>query len=122
MLSVSEAAKIQGVTRHAICAAIKSKNLRAIKETTRWAIDSADLIEFNKNKYSREKSQFRGEIIFDKEKGFYSIKQIANLLGLGYQVIYYNIKIGRIDAHQMGSAWVIHVSNAVDFFHKRKRG
>ena len=58
VVSITEAAKINGVTRQAIYVAIKLKKLRARKETTRWTIDIKDLEEYRKNKYSRAKSMF----------------------------------------------------------------
>ena len=80
VVSITEAAKINNVTRQAIYVAIKQKKLKATKGPTRWTIHLDDLEEYRTNKYSRAKSQFDGELIFDNEKGFYSVKQIADLL------------------------------------------
>ena len=52
-VSITEAARINNVTRQAIYVAIKLKKLKAKKETTRWTIDLNDLEEYRNNKYSR---------------------------------------------------------------------
>ena len=65
VVSITEAARINNVTRQAIYVAIKQKKLKATKDATRWTIDLEDLEEYRKNKYSRTKSIFDGELLFD---------------------------------------------------------
>jgi excisionase family DNA binding protein len=60
-VTLSEAAKINNVTRQAIYVAIKQKKLRAYKNPTRWIIDLDDLDDYRKMKYSRTKSVHNGE-------------------------------------------------------------
>lgn len=69
-VTLSEAAKINNVTRQAIYVAIKQKKLRAYKNPTRWIIDVEDLDQYRKLKYSRTKSMYNGELIFDNKKAF----------------------------------------------------
>ena len=81
VVSITEAARINNVTRQAIYVAIKQKKLKATKDSTRWTIHLDDLDEYRKNKYSRTKSMFDGELLFDNRKGYYSVNQAAKLLG-----------------------------------------
>jgi excisionase family DNA binding protein len=107
VVSITEAAKINKVTRQAIYVAIKQKKLKATKKT-RWEIDLKDLEEYRKNKYSRTKSMFGGELLFDNEKGYFSVNQVAKLLGVPSQKIYYATRTGMIKGSRKGAAWVIH--------------
>ena len=52
VVSITEAARLNNVTRQAIYVAIKQRKLRATKDATRWTIDLEDLEEYKKNKYS----------------------------------------------------------------------
>ena len=108
VVSITEAAKINNVTRQAIYVAIKQKKLRAFKDATRWTIDLEDLENYRKHKYSRTKSMYNGELVFDNNKGFYSVNQVAKLLGVPAQKIYYATRVGLMKATRKGAAWVIH--------------
>lgn len=108
VVSITEAAKINKVTRQAIYVAIKLNKLRATKETTRWTINLADLEEYRRQKYSRAKSVFNGELLFDNGRGYYSVNQVARLLSVPAQKVYYATRIGVLKAHRRGAAWVIH--------------
>ncbi|HSW70754.1 MAG TPA: helix-turn-helix domain-containing protein [Gammaproteobacteria bacterium] len=110
-VTLSEAAKINDVTRQAIYVAIKQKKLRAYKNPTRWIIDVEDLERYRKLKYSRTKSMHNGELIFDNKKGFYSIQQASKMLNVPYQKIYYATRIGLLKAARKGSAWVVHMDD-----------
>ncbi len=110
-VTLSEAAKINDVTRQAIYVAIKQKKLRAYKNPTRWIIDVDDLERYRKLKYSRTKSMHNGELIFDNKKGFYSIQQASKMLNVPYQKIYYATRIGLLKAARKGSAWVVHMDD-----------
>ena len=107
VVSITEAAKINKVTRQAIYVAIKQKKLKAIKKT-RWEIDLKDLEEYRNNKYSRTKSMFDGQLLFDNDKGYFSINQVARILGVPAQKIYYATRTGMIKGVRKGAAWVIH--------------
>ncbi|HEY4831231.1 MAG TPA: helix-turn-helix domain-containing protein [Waddliaceae bacterium] len=107
VVSITEAAKINKVTRQAIYVAIKQNKLRATKKT-RWEIDMQDLEEYRKNKYSRTKSMFGGELLFDNERGYFSVNQVAKMLEVPAQKIYYATRTGMIKGARKGAAWVIH--------------
>lgn len=107
VVSITEAAKINNVTRQAIYVAIKQKKLKATKKT-RWEIELKDLEEYRKNKYSRTKSMFGGELLFDNQNGYYSVNQVADMLDVPAQKIYYATRTGMIKGARKGAAWVIH--------------
>jgi hypothetical protein len=111
VVSITEAAKINNVTRQAIYVAIKQKKLKASKDTTRWTIDLKDLEDYRKQKYSRTKSMFNGELLFDNLKGYYSVNQVAQMLNVPAQKIYYATRVGLMKAIRKGAAWVIHTND-----------
>jgi excisionase family DNA binding protein len=108
VFTISEAARLNNVTRQAIYVAIKQKKLKATKYATRWLIKIEDLEAYKKSKYSREKSTYNGELLFDNSKGFFSINQAAKMLNVPAQKIYYATRVGHIKASRKGAAWVIH--------------
>lgn len=107
VVSITEAARINNVTRQAIYVAIKQRKLKATKDATRWTIHLDDLEEYRRNKYSRTKSMFNGELLFDNKKGYYSVNQTAKLLNVPAQKIYYATRVGLLKATRRGAAWVI---------------
>lgn len=118
VVSITEAAKLNKVTRQAIYVAIKLNKLKATKETTRWTISLKDLEEYKNQKYSRSKSIFNGELIFDNSRGFFSINQVAKMLSVPAQKIYYATRIGLLKAHRKGAAWVIHADDMKEYQEK----
>lgn len=115
LVSITEAAKINNVTRQAIYVAIKQNKLKATKHTTRWTIDLEDLEQYRRQKYSRTKSMYEGELLFDNHKGFYSINQVAKMLGVPAQKIYYATRVGLLKASRKGAAWVVHVDDVKSY-------
>src|SRR5277367_6017205 len=115
VVSITEAAKINNVTRQAIYVAIKQKKLKAYKDATRWTINLEDLENYRKLKYSRTKSMFNGELLFDNHKGFYSINQVAKILNVPAQKIYYATRVGLLKATRRGAAWVVHSNDVKEY-------
>lgn len=118
VVSITEAARINNVTRQAIYVAIKLNKLKAKKETTRWTIHLDDLEEYRKNKYSRTKSIHNGQLIFDNSKGYYSVNQAASMLNVPAQKIYYATRVGMLNAIRKGAAWVIHIDDIQEYREK----
>jgi excisionase family DNA binding protein len=118
VVSITEAAKLNNVTRQAIYVAIKLNKLKATKETTRWTINLDDLEEYRRQKYSRSKSVFNGELLFDNNKGYFSVNQVAQMLSVPAQKIYYATRIGLLKAHRKGAAWVIHSDDMKEYQEK----
>lgn len=108
LVTITEAAKLSQVTRQAIYVAIKLNKLKAKKDISRWTIHLDDLEEYRRHKYSRTKSMFDGELLFDNKKGHYSINQTAKILNVPAQKIYYATRIGLLKANRKGAAWIIH--------------
>jgi hypothetical protein len=111
VVSITEAARINSVTRQAIYVAIKQRKLKASKQATRWTIHLDDLEEYRANKYSRTKSMFNGELLFDNRKGYYSVNQTARLLSIPAQKVYYATRVGLLKAIRKGAAWIIHIDD-----------
>jgi excisionase family DNA binding protein len=111
VVSITEAARLNNVTRQAIYVAIKQKKLKAYKDATRWTIDLEDLENYKKSKYSRTKSMFEGELLFDNRKGYFSVNQVAKMLNVPAQKIYYATRVGLLKATRKGAAWVIHTED-----------
>lgn len=111
IISITEAARINNVTRQAIYVAIKQKKLKATKDSTRWTIHLDDLEEYRTHKYSRTKSIYDGELLFDNRKGYYSVNQAAKYLNVPAQKIYYATRVGLLKAIRKGAAWVIHIDD-----------
>ena len=115
VVSITEAARINNVTRQAIYVAIKQKKLKAHKDSTRWTIHLEDLEEYRRKKYSRSKSTYNGELLFDNNKGYYSVNQAAKMLDVPAQKIYYATRIGLLKATRRGAAWVIHLDEIKNY-------
>jgi excisionase family DNA binding protein len=92
--------------------------LKATKETTRWTINLDDIEEYRIQKYSRSKSVFDGELLFDNGRGFFSVNQVAQMLSVPAQKIYYATRIGLLKAHRKGAAWVIHSDDMKEYQEK----
>lgn len=118
VVSITEAAELNKVTRQAIYVAIKLNKLKATKETTRWTIDLSDLEAYRQQKYSRAKSVFNGELLFDNQRGYFSVNQVAQMLNVPAQKIYYATRIGQLKAHRKGAAWVINVGDMKEYQEK----
>lgn len=108
VVSITEAARINKVTRQAIYVAIKQKKLRARKHMARWVIHIDDLDRYRDQKYSRSKSTYNGELLFDNKKGYFSINQTARMLNIPAQKVYYATRVGHLRASRRGAAWVVH--------------
>ncbi len=113
-LSISEAASLYNVTRQAIYVAIKQKKLQAVKRA-RWEISVRELEAYQKNKYSRERSLFNGELLFNNDQGYYSISQVAKMLNVPSQKIYYAAREGILKSLRKGVAWVLHIDDVKQY-------
>lgn len=115
LVSISEAAELYDVTRQAIYVAIKLKKLKAKKDTSRWTIKLSDLEEYRRERYSRMKSVYDGEPLYDNEKGYFSIHQTAKILNVPAQKIYYATRTGMLRGTRKRAAWVIHADDIVAY-------
>lgn len=110
-VSVSEAARIKKVTRQAIYLAIRLNKLRAYKHGDTYRVFRVDLDEYNNQRYSRVTSTYRGELIFDENKGLISIDKAAKMLDIPKQKLYYAVRTGKLIAQRKRCSWVVSVED-----------
>jgi hypothetical protein len=110
-VTVSEAARIKKVTRQAIYLAIREKKLRAYKHDDVWKIFLVDLIEYDRHRYSRERSFLDGERKFDETKGTVSVERASQMIGVPRQKLYYAVRTGMLKAARKGCSWVVKVED-----------
>lgn len=124
--SLTEAAQYCHVTRQAIYVAIRKRNLVATKKGRRWNIKRSDMDYYRSNKYNRDRRKIGNELLFDMEKGFFSVLQVCKVIsatiGRPYslQHIYYLLRTGQLKAMKKGSAWVITKEDAIKLLDKAK--
>lgn len=124
--SISQAADYSHVTRQAVYIALRKGNLRATKKGRRWVILKSDLEEYRLSKYNRDKRKFNNELIFDVEKGHFSVQQVCKVISstlkrpYPIQHIYYLMRAGKLKAFRKGCAWVISKEDAVELLQKEK--
>lgn len=120
-LSLSQAAKKQGVTRQSVYLSIKKNRLKAVKKGDgRWIIKADDVKAYEKTKYSREHSMHNGEPVFDTEKGIYNVAETAKILRMPKQHVYYILRNNYLKSSRKGSAWVINQDDIDKYTVNRK--
>jgi len=129
-VSLKEAAKYARTGRQAIYKAIKLGQLKAEKVLVKgkwcWKITAADIDEYRKNKYSREKRVVNGLRLFDIEQNRWSVvqasKALSEMLKIPYPVhhVYYLLRIGKLRAMKYGRAWVIAREALVSLYEEEK--
>ena len=58
---------------------------------------------------------FNGELLFDNQKGYFSINQVAKMLNVPPQKIYYATRVGLMKAVRKGAAWVIYANDVKSY-------
>lgn len=126
LFTLTEAGQYARVTRQAIYVALKAKRLKATKLNNRWKIKKEDLDEYRGNKYNRDLRKQNGELVFDMEKGHFSVPQVCKVLSASlnrpYSLnhLYYLIRSGKVKAFRKGYAWVIHKDDAIALLEKER--
>ena len=116
VLTISEAAKHMGISRQGIYVAIKSDRLKAFKHFGRWMIRFMDLMDYKKNKYSRDNSKdLDGNLLYDHSKNEYSVTQVSAMLGIPIQRLYYWIREKRLPVKRYRSTYIINIPNMTAF-------
>jgi hypothetical protein len=114
VVSLKEAALINGVLRQAIHVVIDKKRLKATKDpkSGRLLITLAGLEEYRRTKYSRAFSRRDGRLVFDKEKGLYSVAQASELISITPWDLYtIASKKGELKSSRNGAAYVLHIDD-----------
>lgn len=118
IVSVREAAKMNNLTVQTVYIAIRRNRLRSLKRQGRLPIkihvDELDV--WRKNMYSREKSTYRGQPLYDNSKGYYSCSQAAAIMGVPTQKVYYAARMGWLRSTRKGPAWVIHSEDIKKYY------
>lgn len=114
-LSIKEGAKLFFTTKAAIRQAIFTKRIPAKKISNQWFVQLKDLEEFRKTKHSRAVSRYKGELVFDKEKNEYSVKEAAKFLNEPDQQIYYACRKNKIKTSRKGTYWVIKLDEILEY-------
>lgn len=109
--NLNEAANHRGVTRQSVYISIKNKKLASEKKGGRWVIHEKDIEEFEKQRYSRAKSTYNGELVYDKKKGEYSVTETAKLLNVPKQHVYYALRNDFLKSIRKNFAWVINIDD-----------
>jgi excisionase family DNA binding protein len=123
-LTVAEAANLMNVGKMAIQSAIVKKRLKAHKAsqatTSKWLIDPKDLEEYKNTKYTRDHSCFEGELLYDKRKGEFSVKEAAEVLNIPVHKIYYLLRTEKINSFKKGFHSVIHIDDLKAYQNNRE--
>lgn len=107
LLGCTEAGKILGTEPQAIHNAMKRNALKSItvdgrmKTTVRW------LIEYKSKRYDRSNLHINGKLFFDKERGRYTVMQVAEMFGVHRSRIYRAFQYGKIKLRKFGLYYVI---------------
>lgn len=118
LLNIKEAANIRNVQISAIYASIRAKKLKSIKRKGKHYISPKDLEEYEQNLYSRKKMNCQGRMIYDPLVGNYSPKEIAEILNITLQKVYYLIRKKSIPATKYGCAYVINIEGVKKFLNQ----
>lgn len=114
-LTIREIMREYGVCRQTILWPIYKGRLKAKKKTfahtSLWLINRSDFETYRKTRYNHSLREIDGKLIFDKEKGLYSAREVADLLGCHLQRIYYHLRVGLIPSKRVGAAWVVHIDD-----------
>lgn len=127
-LTAQEAASLTEVTKGAILYAINRKRLAATRQYIylgryRWIIKKDDLNNYRKSLGDRKFSKLKEELIYDKSKGLYSIKELSKLLKCKWHHLYHLIITGKIKSSRSGkkkSLWVIHIDDVMKYKAERE--
>ncbi len=108
-LTISDAARVSGITRQAVYVAIKNGKLKAVQgEDRRWLVSSFDLAIYQASKYDRLKSKDpEGNFFYCPAEGRYSIRMVAEKLNVPIQKVYYLVRIRRLKVNRVHNRTVI---------------
>ena len=110
--TITAAASVTGITRQALCIAIKNGRLKATKMGTQWFVDPADLAKYREDRYSRKTSKREdGSLLHDEAKGEYSVARLAELTGETKQRIYYLVRTNQLKSFRVGVAHIIQIED-----------
>lgn len=118
-LNLKEAAQYAHVSRQAPYNAIKKGTLKGILINRKWYVSRKDLDDYRGNKYNPDLKKREGELVFDMDKGHFSVQHVAKVIShaLGheysFQHLYYLLRTGQVRGFRKGRAWVIAKEEAI---------
>lgn len=121
MLTIAQLARAVRLCRQAIYIAIKLGKIKAEKREGKWRIKVADFVEYHKGRYSRTKTKYNGELVYDNDKGRYSVGQASKYTKIEVQRLYYLIHTKRIPYTMYNKAYILHVED-LDKLKKLEKG
>lgn len=113
--TLKETAELLEVTKSAIIHAIRENKLNATKQEGHWIITRRDIKKYYRSRWSRAKSTYLGELLYDKEKGEYSVREAAKVLNCDPQHIYYALRKNKIKSERKNHAWVINIKDIMEY-------
>lgn len=113
-LTLRQIADLLSVSKQSLVVAIKLGRLKAVKNKC-WRINIEDLKEYYKTKYSRDHFKVDGELVFNKEKGLYSVTDASNILKIHVNKVYYAIYTNKLKADRKRCAYVINIDAIRDY-------
>lgn len=111
-LRISELAERYGITNQMLYLLVNEKRIEYIKQDRKIYIKEDSYKKYLDNRWNRDKTKYKGKLVHNNKKFEYSVRQIADMLGLQKQQIYYFIYHGRVPFKKKGSHIVL---NPKDF-------
>lgn len=118
-LTINEIAEYAHVTRQAVYMALHKGLCKGIKHEGCWMITREAYDDYRANRHNRDLRKRHGKALFDIEKGYFSVRQVATILstslGRPYsmQRLYYLLRRGVLPSKRSGAAWIICKKDAV---------
>lgn len=119
-LKVKDCAMIKQCTINAIRLAINCKKLKAEKMNGKWIVTVEDLFDYEKNKFNRDLSLFKGKLRFDQTQGELSVRKACRLYKLDEQKLYYSLRKNKLPGIKKGGTWVINIADIEKYTSERK--
>lgn len=121
LVTLTEAAKYTGTTRQAMYVARQRGDITARKvahgKRSIWMFEIRDIDDFLVNKYTPHKrKKDDGTKVFDKDKGEYSISQLADKHDVPKMNIYYWVHKGLIPYTRYKTNYIIREKDFTDFY------
>lgn len=129
LVTLVEAAYYARVQRGALYLAVRLKKLKAYKVGKKWMVSLQDVDEYRLNKYNPQKRKVSGQLVYDFDKGFYSVEYTAKIISDVFREyfppskVYYLIRLGEILVARKGKYLVIskdEIQRYIEKEHKRR--
>mgnify|MGYP001611166240 CR=1 FL=1 len=109
--TLANAGKILKIGRYAVWNAVKKNRIKGVKVGGQWSFTRKQLEAYKKSRYDRKYSKIGDDMLYDKDKGEYSINEASKLLECPVQHLYYACRSNKIHSIKKRYAWVINISD-----------